>query len=173
MSLVYFRAGYIPTHYPTQVEWDGLLIVERSNAVKCPSIGLFLSGSKKVQQRLAEKGILEQFLDPSHAELLRTTFSKCLPLCFSDVRCFWPTRSLAGIYSLDVDDAETKNIIQQACDDPDSFVLKPQREGGCNNIWGQEIKKSLLSMNLEERAQFILMKRIRVSSILVVVARDI
>ena len=75
VSLAYFRAGYIPLHYTSDIEWDGLLITERANAVKCPSIGLFLAGSKKIQQRLAEKGVLESFLDPNHADLLRTTFS--------------------------------------------------------------------------------------------------
>ena len=46
-------------------------------------------------------------------------------------------------------------------DNPDNYVLKPQREGGGNNHWGQEMKEKLLSLAGDPaRAQFILMKKI-------------
>ena len=37
-------------------------MIERSLAIKSPSIHYHLAGTKKVQQRLAEKGMLEHFL---------------------------------------------------------------------------------------------------------------
>jgi glutathione synthase len=59
VSVVYFRAGcvplrcatassclrnyvvfsYTPTDYPTETEWEGRSLIERSAAAKCPSIG--------------------------------------------------------------------------------------------------------------------------------------
>ncbi len=35
VAMVYLRAGYAPTDYPSEAEWDGRLMIERSNAVKC------------------------------------------------------------------------------------------------------------------------------------------
>ncbi len=32
---MYLRAGYSPTDYPTEAEWDGRLTIESSNAAKC------------------------------------------------------------------------------------------------------------------------------------------
>jgi len=38
ISVVYYRAGYTPNDYPTEDEWSARLMVERSYAIKCPSI---------------------------------------------------------------------------------------------------------------------------------------
>ena len=41
------------------------------------------------------------------------------------------------------------------------YVLKPQREGGGNNIWGDDVRKTLVALdNHPSRAQYILMRRI-------------
>jgi glutathione synthase len=58
-SVVYFRAGYSPDDYPTEAEWDARLLIEQSSAIKAPSIGYHLAGTKRVQQRLAEPNIIE------------------------------------------------------------------------------------------------------------------
>lgn len=60
--MVYFRAGYTPNDYPTQKEWDGRLLIERSKAIKCPNISYHLAGAKKVQQVLANPGELEKYV---------------------------------------------------------------------------------------------------------------
>ena len=45
---------------------------------------------------------------------------------------------------------------------PENYVLKPQREGGGNNIWEDEMRKKLISLSGDPaRAQYILMRRIR------------
>lgn len=45
--------------------------------------------------------------------------------------------------------------------DPQRFVLKPQREGGCNNLYGTAIKDFLESVKSEQnRVAWILMDRI-------------
>lgn len=49
VSVVYFRAGYTPADFPTEQEWEARLMVERSAAVKCPTLGYQLAGTKKVR----------------------------------------------------------------------------------------------------------------------------
>ena len=44
---------------------------------------------------------------------------------------------------------------------PENYVLKPQREGGGNNLYSDELKKHLESIKeSEERNAFILMEKI-------------
>lgn len=62
VSVIYFRAGYEPGHYHSEKEWDARLLMERSAAIKCPSIQYHLAGTKKVQQALAKPGVLKKFI---------------------------------------------------------------------------------------------------------------
>ena len=52
-----------------------------------------------------------------------------------------------------------------AIERPDEFVLKPQREGGGNNLYGEEMRTALRTMSEAERASHILMGRIRPASL--------
>mmetsp|Transcript_15160 Transcript_15160/g.18386 ORF Transcript_15160/g.18386 Transcript_15160/m.18386 type:complete len:489 (+) Transcript_15160:153-1619(+) len=143
ISVVYFRAGYTPNDYPGEVEWNGRRKLEFSQAIKCPSIAYHLVGTKKVQQKLALEGELEKFIDDENeCKALRSTF--------------------AGLWSLDVDEQTEgeKQAQKQAMVNPEGYVMKPQREGGGNNIYGKDIASALSSMCEQERAAFILMQRI-------------
>ena len=76
VSVIYFRAGYEPNHYHSQNEWDARLMMERSRAIKCPSIHYHLAGTKKVQQALAKPGILNRFIsDESKIEEIKQIFT--------------------------------------------------------------------------------------------------
>lgn len=48
--------------------------MEKSRAIKCPSAGLHLAGTKRVQVQLSRPGILEKFVDSDVAEKLRQLF---------------------------------------------------------------------------------------------------
>ncbi|RZC33262.1 glutathione synthetase-like [Asbolus verrucosus] len=141
VAVIYFRAGYEPGHYPTQKEWDARLLMERSKAIKSPSIQYHLAGTKKVQQTLARAGALEQFLtEPAKVERVKQIFT--------------------GLYSLDFDEMGDQ-AVQMAIDDPERFVLKPQREGGGNNVYGLEVRDAVKKMkDSAERTAWILMERI-------------
>eukprot|EP00271_Cylindrocystis_brebissonii_P007597 TRINITY_DN21175_c0_g1_i1.p1 TRINITY_DN21175_c0_g1~~TRINITY_DN21175_c0_g1_i1.p1 ORF type:complete len:714 (+),score=87.55 TRINITY_DN21175_c0_g1_i1:209-2350(+) len=143
VSVVYFRAGYGPADYPSEKEWAARLLVERSSAVKCPSVAYQLAGAKKVQQEVARAGVLERFIsDPKAAAALRSSF--------------------AGLWSLEGEDAEP--VIASAIANPHVYVMKPQREGGGNNIYGEEVRHKLEVLRAQEGgeglAAFILMQRI-------------
>lgn len=48
VAVVYYRSGYELEAYPTDKEWDIRLLIERSRAIKCPSVQYHLAGTKKV-----------------------------------------------------------------------------------------------------------------------------
>ncbi|XP_031843583.1 glutathione synthetase [Nomia melanderi] len=140
VSVVYFRSGYQVDAYPTEKEWSIRLLIERSRAIKCPSIQYHLAGTKKVQQSLAYPNALNKFItDVDIRKQIQDVF--------------------AGLYSLEFND-EGDTIIEKAIADTKKYVLKPQREGGGNNIYNEDIKVKLESMKTsEERTGWILMDR--------------
>ncbi|XP_071394968.1 glutathione synthetase-like [Centroberyx affinis] len=147
VAVVYFRDGYMPQSYISEQSWDARLLLERSLAVKCPDIGTHLAGTKKVQQELARPGVLERFFpdQPQVVEQIRATF--------------------AGLYTLDMG-PEGDKTVAMALAAPDQFVLKPQREGGGNNIYGSEICKVLEgAKGSTERTAYILMDLIHPSPV--------
>ncbi|KAK2722335.1 hypothetical protein QYM36_002763 [Artemia franciscana] len=142
VSVVYYRAGYEPDHYSCDSDWESRLLIERSNAIKCPSINLHLAGTKKVQQELARPGVLERYLqDANMVKEIQETF--------------------VGIYSLDLTE-EGDLAAAMAIKNPERYVLKPQREGGGNNVYGKDVASTLLKLCcLKERAAYILMELIK------------
>ncbi|KAI4199125.1 MAG: hypothetical protein LQ350_004815 [Teloschistes chrysophthalmus] len=150
VTLVYFRAGYSPSEYSSQESWSARLHLERSAAIKCPSILTHLAGSKKIQQELAtpKSPHLARFL--SHTKYahmidrIRDTFTAIYPL----------DSSAAG-----------QTAIKLATDEKasENYVLKPQREGGGNNIYGTDIPAFLKSLGDDQRKwrSHILMELIR------------
>ncbi|XP_078110440.1 glutathione synthetase [Sander vitreus] len=142
VAVVYFRNGYMPENYISEKTWDARLLMERSLAVKCPDISTHLAGTKKVQQVLASPGVLEKFFpdQPQVVEQIRATF--------------------AGLYTLDMG-PEGEKTVAMALAAPERFVLKPQREGGGNNIYGSEICQVLQGVKEStERMAYILMDKI-------------
>jgi len=142
VAVIYMRCGYHPDQYPTENEWEARLMMERSIAIKSPSISYHLAGTKKVQQELAKPGQVEKFLgDKAQIESVRDVFT--------------------GLYSLDHDEAGNKSY-EAAINSPEKFVLKPQREGGGNNVYGEDIKPFLENIkDSAERNAYILMDRIQ------------
>ena len=182
MLMMMLRCGYHPDQYPTQREWDARLMMERSRAIKSPSIHYHLAGTKKVTPDQSQRGLGSRGRSshsdwlagaagagqagpggevpgrlradrrrPSH--LHRTLLSR---LCrFRDI-----TTMTLLITLLFQDEIGDKNFAKAlAC--PDKFVLKPQREGGGNNVYGEDIKPFLEKIrHSEERNAYILMDRI-------------
>jgi glutathione synthase len=130
LAIVYFRAGYGPSDYPSDAEWKARMVVEQSKAIKCPPIGYQLAGTKKVQQILAVEGQLELFLSKEDARVVKSCF--------------------AHLWSLDHEDIQNSPSIQSAIADakihPENYVIKPQREGGGNNLYGHAIAIALGSV---------------------------
>ncbi len=93
-------------------------MIELSKAIKCPNVAVFLAGMKKVQEFLYydELGLSDLCgNDKDLVSLHQSVYARFLKLS-------------------DKDDFET------VLKNPDEFVLKPQREGGGNNFYNDQIK---------------------------------
>lgn len=140
VSVAYFRCAYSPAQYPTETEWRARALLERSCAVSCPSVAMQLVGTKRVQQALGEPGVLERLCrNAEDAALIRSCFVRQ--------------------YALHADRAGGA-AAKLARERPDDFVLKPQREGGGNNLYREELRQAIEEMDAEERGGFVLMERI-------------
>ncbi|KJH49407.1 glutathione synthase [Dictyocaulus viviparus] len=166
VAVVYFRSGYSPNHYPSKKEWAARLLIERSDAIKAPWIGLQVANTKKTQQVsgnrsvhypledlkinfsdklfevLAEDGVVERFVGhPRDAAAIRSTF--------------------AGLWAISGSHPLTDKLIKNAIAHPSRFVLKPQLEGGGGNFYGEQVAEKLQTLSGEERGAYILMERIQ------------
>jgi len=144
-SVLYFRAGYSPTDYPDAPSWTARLHLERSAAIKCPTILTHLAGSKKIQQVLAT---------PSSPHLAR--FLPATDDTAARVRA-----TFAAIYPLD--DTPAGRDAKTLATDPAAatrYVLKPQREGGGNNVYRAAIPPFLASIPEHTWKGYILMELI-------------
>jgi glutathione synthetase len=140
ISVVYFRAGYEPEEY----DENGIatrLLLERSLAIKCPSVLSHLSTFKKVQQKLTAPGILEHFLSPDQCTEIRATFAPLYPLDSSEL----------GLHAR----ALAKDPVTAG-----KYILKPNLEGGSHNIHGEDIPEFLQTIAEEELSSFVLMEYI-------------
>jgi glutathione synthase len=145
VTTVYFRALYAPSEYTSPSIWTARHHLERSCATKCPSILLHLSGSKKVQQVLTSTtptDILASFLPnhpPQTLDSLRSTFS--------------PQYAMS-------DGSDSGLSLATSPQTSQNYVLKPQREGGGNNIYKSNIPPFLASIPKDQYKQYILMELI-------------
>ncbi|RWS28534.1 glutathione synthetase-like isoform X2 [Leptotrombidium deliense] len=140
VAVVYFRTAYTPEQY-NQSLWDLRFLLEKSKAIICPSIHYQLAGVKKIQQVLTKKEVLEKFLTESNEmEAVYSTFAK--------------------ISGLELNE-QGNAALAEALNHPHKYVLKPQREGGGNNFYGEEMVGILSSLkNDRKREAFIVMELI-------------
>ena len=149
VAVVYMRSGYGPGDYPDQKAWDARYHIERSAAIKCPSVLTQVSGTKKVQQVLATpttsggSSILNKFIQGGSSAIpeIWKTFTNIFPLDESEAG------KKARQIALDLDLCQ-------------SYVLKPQREGGGNNIYRSAIPPFLKSIPESHWTSYILMELI-------------
>ncbi|KAJ2919226.1 hypothetical protein MD484_g1256, partial [Candolleomyces efflorescens] len=157
ISVVYYRSGYMPNEYPSPEYYETRFRLESSKAIKCPTIPLQLAGGKKVQQVLGRKGLVERFL-PNHSQSqiddLRKTFMDMWGL---------DEGSQTTVGSQVSEDASSEPLgTRKARQEYASLVLKPQREGGGNNVYKEDIPAFLDSLPPQEREAWIAMRLIEV-----------
>ena len=149
VAVIYLRAGYGPGDYPDEAAWEGRYHLERSAAIKCPTVLTQLAGTKKVQQILATPRL------SSAPSMLSKFISDDTP----SAQALWKT--FTNIYPMDTSEAGLK--ARQLAQDPtacQNYVLKPQREGGGNNTYRGAIPSFLKSVPEEHWGSYILMELI-------------
>ncbi|KAH9217715.1 glutathione synthetase, partial [Leptodontidium sp. 2 PMI_412] len=140
VSVVYFRSGF-EVHEYDDMGHMARFQLERSRAIKCPNILGHLATFKKVQQALTVPNVLERFLTVEEAAIIARTFMKIWPL----------------------DESEEGQNARKVALDPETargIILKPSREGGGNNVYGEAIVEFLKSIPVAAWGTFILMEKI-------------
>ncbi|KAG6829442.1 hypothetical protein H0H87_011397 [Tephrocybe sp. NHM501043] len=163
ISVVYFRAGYAPHEYQTPTDYQTRFLLEQSIAINCPSIALQLAGGKKIQEVLTQPGVLEHFLADEQ---------KWGTAVFSQTELRELRQTFMGMWGLDVgSDLLTADLsslefgkegfgVTKARKNALSLVLKPQREGGGNNVYKDSIPTFLDQLPPNERQAWIAMELI-------------
>ncbi|XP_065896139.1 glutathione synthetase-like isoform X2 [Dysidea avara] len=143
IAIVYYRSGYHPNLFPTEKQWSAYLMLEQSQAVKCPPISHHLCTLKRIQQVFSNPNVLESFFnDPTMLERIKST--------------------LVGLYPLD-EGPEGDEVIEMALKNPEKFVLKTQREATakCYLDEDEDIREKLTQiLKMESRVTYTLMDRI-------------
>lgn len=145
ISVVYYRSGYGPGDYPTELEWNARYTLESSHAIKCPSVLTQLSGVKKVQQLLSDQRLVQSLLDEQ---------DRANPATLKAIM-----NTMVAMHPLD-ESKEGQRARKLALKEPHKYVLKPQREGGGNNIYKEDIPKFLSSLPESQWGAYILMELI-------------
>lgn len=167
IGFVYYRTGYQVEQYANEGDWQARTLLELSQAVKCPSIDYHLTTFKKFQQSFCDSNVMQEVMQNSgcsehHQNLLNSLFS--------------------GIWSLEDYDSNTEvqDIVKKAIENPHSYVVKPQKEGGGNNFYDDDARDLLQKfINPETEVpvrenlkQYLIMERIYPPMVKVFMLRD-
>lgn len=154
ISVVYYRAAYTPDDYHTAADWQTRTRLESSTAIMCPGYALQLAGSKKVQQVLATPGVLEYFLPTAAANgAAAVSPSAKGGKVYSAAEVAELRESFMGLWPLGDGSALGAEGSQRVRDSAggEGYVLKPQREGGGNNIYNQDIGPFLAELEVADK----------------------
>ncbi|KAF7255438.1 hypothetical protein EG68_07414 [Paragonimus skrjabini miyazakii] len=148
VAVIYFRHGYVPEHFPTEEIWELKYELERSMAIKCPCIQYMLANTKLVQAALSKPDQLARFVDctsPAFSRIL-STFAK--------------QYTLSDAFGLS-NKEEIAQIVEMCKKNPHLYVLKPQREGGGNNFFDDDLVR-MLNKLIEQGDQhsYVIMERL-------------
>ncbi|XP_077865294.1 glutathione synthetase-like [Saccoglossus kowalevskii] len=145
IGIVYYRTGYLIEHYPTDKEWEARLMIEKSLAIKCPSIGYRLACITVLKQEIFRSGSIERlqkyFPDGEDA--------------INRIRDLFP-----GLYTLDMDSEGSKNV-QKALQNPNKYVLKSRKLEG-DTLYDEDLVSKLNELGEDKRrAEYVLIDRIK------------
>ena len=161
--MAYLRAGYGPGDYTSADAWEARYQIEKSKAIACPSVLTQLAGMKKVQQVLATP---ETDSEQAPAALRRFAPSEeAVPRLL---------KTFANIYPM-TPSTPAGQLAQSLATSPEHslrYVLKPQREGGGNNVYRSAIPDFLSKTPKEHWGSYILMELITPPAVRNVILRN-
>ena len=145
VSVVYYRAGYSAAEYAPENGRSTRIMLEMSRAIKCPSLLMQMAGFKTVQKALAQDGALDRFLRSEDGQMQRATVQRTfMPMHVLD-------RSPEGLQARKLA-LNPETVVQ--------YVLKPNMDGGGNNVFGEDIPIFLADTPESEWHRFVLMRLI-------------
>lgn len=131
VSLFYFRACYTEKDYIDEESWKGREMIELSTAIKCPNINTFLTTFKVFQYELTKVDVIKKYINED--------------LIVNDMLRFF----VKLYYVRDLDKEKQKELFTDVLAHVDNYILKPQKEGGGNNYYGEAIKQLIPSADVE------------------------
>ena len=102
-------------------------MIELSTAIKCPNVDTFLCTFKVFQYYLQKPEIMKKFISED--------------LIANDIRRFF----VKIFYVNDMTEEEKKTVFKEIREDIGKYIIKPQKEGGGNNYYNEDILKILPS----------------------------
>lgn len=142
VALFYFRDGYVPQQYEAD-DWAVRERIELSKAVKCPDASLQLINMKYFQYVINQRDTWSRF-------------------GFTEKEFRASLGSFCGIWTIDdfaLDKLKMREFVISR-GGFGRFVLKPQREGGANNLFNAQIQAAFEELSAEELRAYILMEKI-------------
>lgn len=139
VSFAYFRTGFNLKMYAGNVE-EARRCREQlaaSNAISIPAVAMELVNLKRVQVEMSKPAVARKFLSEGEAQRV-----------LGSLVASWEFDSLSA--------EEGRAVAEMFRRNPEGFVLKPNREGGCNNVFGEEGARLLGSLSAQERRQYVL-----------------
>ena len=146
VALFYFRDGYMPHHYIGEA-WRVREQIELSRSIKCPDVTLQILNMKYFQWVLNQQSTWQRY-GFSDEDFNNCKESFCPIYRFSDFK----------------EDKQTMIDHIEKNGGFGNWVLKPQREGGANNYFGEHIKEQIDKLSVKELNAFILMERIQANT---------
>lgn len=120
-------------------------MIELSRSIKCPNINTFLTTFKVFQYQLTKPDILKKYVNDE--------------FIVNDILRFF-----VKIYYLqEIEPDKQKELFKEIVLDVNKYIIKPQKEGGGNNYYGEDIKKLIPSEDCtikDEMKSCIVMERI-------------
>ena len=137
VALVYYRTGYQIEQYISETSWEARNTLECSLAIKCPSIDVHLTTFKKFQQAFGDEKLLMKVMgdkQQGQAEKIKGLFD--------------------GLWTLEYLDTDSKvqEVVKKAILNPHDYVIKPQKEGGGNNFYGEKVRAMLVKAQSDKEA---------------------
>lgn len=126
VGIVYYRTCYRIEHmrfgegYNIELSWETLEKIELSNAITVPPVEFRLANLKRVQTELGKNDVLRRYATEEEAEQLNQTRVR-----------EWDFDSIS--------EGQLKELIALVEQAPNEYLLKPNKEGGGNNFFGNDI----------------------------------
>lgn len=108
-------------------------------AVKCPNIDGHLTTFKKFQEAFSDTNIVKEIVGEKH--------QACIDKLGDLFKGMWSLENIS-----DPNAAEIHEVVQKAIEKPSDYVLKPQREGGGNNLYDEKITEVLTTWDKKDVA---------------------
>ncbi|CAD7954197.1 unnamed protein product [Amoebophrya sp. A25] len=147
VAVVYWHTSFAPENTHSKARE----LIERSAAIKVPTVPAQLAGTKKIQQCLADEETLMRFLrgytssSETREENKETKADNSQLLALArrilDVTAtqYDLEEQIETCLSPDADGERARALIGSVYANPEKWLLKPQREGGGNNLFGQDM----------------------------------